>query len=382
MSDKDQSQVTEESKTPEGPQSLGELMDEGWEKTVGKEEPKPEEKEKEVKPEEKTEKVETKEEECADCDEKEKVDQANLAKLPVATEKNIGDGIWPKAMKIQGRLRQVNSPKELLDGFSMESDYRLKTQNLAKEKETWEGEYKSRAEKMTAENQKVMQIYQFLVDQGHVKAPGAPQKTQAEEKAELYAKYSVDPEVADEAQIKMIDDLYAQSKQLNTVSQKVSGIEEKEMGLAISDMVKDAQKQYPINDVIEDGNNKSFELFQAIFAQKLLNDNKLPKEQQTPVKNLVFDSVRMVSEAQKGNGKQPPEEKTMEEKKESKPLSEEDLKTKHIAEYLKEQQSKDSAPPLSPASPEATIRKDKLSLEDSTDPLKDAIDKGYKELDL
>ncbi len=246
---------TEKDQVTERPQSLDEMFEKGWQNLEA--ETSVQDKAVEAKAKEET--AEKKEPPCdaPPCKEARAKAEADAAAA-------VTKGGYPKTLKVAGKDVVVNSKRELAEKIAefyeddkmvnlgqMSADYTRKRQADAE------------AERLLQEKHDNLERIAERLDR-HFENLGLPEKpgnqpepkrlTAEEEKAKIYARYSIDPEYADEGQIQLVNDVYEMQKKMDKIDAMTSAMEVKEKMGELAVVLKAAREQYPIDEIMsEDG---------------------------------------------------------------------------------------------------------------------------------
>lgn len=372
---KEQSTEVEEKE----PTTLDEHFDLGFKKLEAEEVAKEEKKKEEIKPEEKVEEKKVDlapgEELCPECPE---------------GKKKI-EGYKPyKTIKRKGEIIEIHTEAEADELISKGFDYTKKTQDLASDRKEAETEYQRHADEMKAMTEKFNAMAINYEERGilpSTKKEEVPAKT----KEEIYKDYGIDEEYAEPYQHRLVDEVVELKEKLKETNQKnlqnegfIKQIVTKEATKGLADVIIEAKKKYPFEEIFSDDKKINYTARQFVRAMKEKVDTAKEAGNPFNIADIAIETTKEFSEMQN---------KTAEKKGPgiAADMSADDIKAKYpelygkilehgkdqgVAEYL--DGKTDSAPSLTQRKSEVDTSKKKPVSGD----IGDLVDQWFEETDF
>ena len=372
--EKDQA-LTEQSTEVEEkePTTLDEHFDIGFEKLEAEATAKEEKKKEETKPEEKKDIELAKDEElCPECPEGKK------KKEPYKVIKRKGEDI------------PVYSQEEYDDLASKGLDYTKKTQDLASDRKDAEAKYQEKEDVMTALTEKFNAMAISFEERGILPSTKIKEET-PKTKEEIYKDYGIDEEYAEPWQHRLVDEVVKLKEDLKESKQKnlqnegfIKNIATKEATKGLADVIIEAKKKYPFEEIFSDDKKINYTARQFVRAMKEKVDTAKEAGNPYNIADIAIETTKEFSEMQR---------KTAEKKGPgiAADMSVDDIKANYpelygkILEYGKDQGVAEHLDGKTDSAPSLTQRKvevDTSKKEPVSGDIGSLIDQAFEEIDF
>lgn len=375
--------ATEKDQVAEKPQSLEDFFDKGWAEVEAQGS-----QETAVKEEAPAQPAKETPCDAPPCVEARKKAEAEAAAKP---------GGWPKTLKVGGQNIVVNSKRELAEKIAEFYEDENKMVDLGQ----MSADY-TRKRQADAEAEKVLQekhdnleaiaarLEKFYAGQGLPPKPaGQPAQPEqvVDEKAKIYEQYGIDPEYADEGQIKLVDDVYAMKQKMARVEAMSDAIVLKEKMAELATALKAEREQYPIEEIMSEDGKQNLTAKQFVgLLQERVNQAVRDGEKNPDINEIGRQVIREIHRMQRQTAKEvepPTENLSLEKFAERYPKvyakMVEDAKAKARSEYDAEQAN--LPPSLRARRSEVSLPK-AMGADGSPKTFEDYLDKGMNDPDV